>query len=157
MEEAGEPGADAAEPKKQFLLDRIATGDGFKDAKAHKEPRPRRRPAVAGHRGSVVQRGRVAAEAARPFRGQPRTARAARVEIWRLVVSKGACWTPVGALVNAATRAPGRRRRRRSHHERRGYSRRSARRCRASRGDWRCARAAAVVTNDGLWVLAVRP
>ena len=39
MEEAGEPtaGADGAEQKKQYLLDRIATSDGFKDAKAHKE------------------------------------------------------------------------------------------------------------------------
>ena len=34
---ADEPGADGAEPKKQYLLDRIATSDGFKDAKAHKE------------------------------------------------------------------------------------------------------------------------
>ena len=42
---ADEPGADGAEPKKQYLLDRIATSDGFKDAKAHKEEdAPRRRP-----------------------------------------------------------------------------------------------------------------
>ena len=34
---ADEPGADGAEAKKQYLLDRIATSDGFKDAKAHKE------------------------------------------------------------------------------------------------------------------------
>ena len=34
---ADEPGADGAEQKKQYLLDRIATSDGFKDAKAHKE------------------------------------------------------------------------------------------------------------------------
>ena len=34
---ADEPSADGAEPKKQYLLDRIATSDGFKDAKAHKE------------------------------------------------------------------------------------------------------------------------
>ena len=35
---ADEPAADAdAEPTKQYLLDRIATSDGFKDAKAHKE------------------------------------------------------------------------------------------------------------------------
>ena len=40
MEDAAnvdEPGTDSAEPNKQFLLDRIATSDGFKDAKAHKE------------------------------------------------------------------------------------------------------------------------
>ena len=37
MEEAGEHGADGAEQKKQYLLDRIATSEGFKDAKAHKE------------------------------------------------------------------------------------------------------------------------
>ena len=39
MEDAAEPtaGADGAEQKKQYLLDRIATSDGFKDAKAHKE------------------------------------------------------------------------------------------------------------------------
>ena len=39
MEDAAEPtaGADGAEPTKQYLLDRIATSDGFKDAKAHKE------------------------------------------------------------------------------------------------------------------------
>ena len=37
MEDAAEAGADDAEPKKQYLLDRIATSDGFKDAKAHKE------------------------------------------------------------------------------------------------------------------------
>ena len=39
MDDAAEPtpSADDAEPKKQYLLDRIATSDGFKDAKAHKE------------------------------------------------------------------------------------------------------------------------
>ena len=83
MEEAGEPtpGADGAEPKKQYLLDRIATSDGFKDAKAHKEEdaaRPRRR-GREGHRGSVVRRGRVAAEAPKtPPRGQPRRSRGTR-------------------------------------------------------------------------------
>ena len=34
---ADEPGTDGAEAKKQYLLDRIATSEGFKDAKAHKE------------------------------------------------------------------------------------------------------------------------
>ena len=39
MEEAAnadEPGADGAEQKKQYLLDRIATSDGFKNAPSHK-------------------------------------------------------------------------------------------------------------------------
>ena len=49
---ADEPGADSAEPKKQYLLDRIATSDGFKDAKAHKEE-----AAAPGADGRTMDRG----------------------------------------------------------------------------------------------------
>ena len=59
MEDAAEPtaGADGAEPKKQFLLDRIATSDGFKDAKAHKEEddAPEVAPAVGSAASSILE------------------------------------------------------------------------------------------------------
>ena len=49
MDDAAEPtpSADDAESKKQYLLDRIATSDGFKDAKAHKEEEEEDAPAAA--------------------------------------------------------------------------------------------------------------
>ena len=118
---ADEPGADGAEQKKQYLLDRIATSDGFKDAKAHKEEDA---PAAAagreGHRGSVVRRGRVAAEAPTTFTGgQPGTARAPRVEIWRArrVEGERAGRARRRAGERGERGLPGRRRRRRSHHQ----------------------------------------
>ena len=64
--QGGRAGADGAEQKKQYLLDRIATSDGFKDAKAHKEeeddspvsagrrrPQRKRRPARTRRRRSA--------------------------------------------------------------------------------------------------------
>ena len=105
MEDAAEPtaGADGAEPTKQYLLDRIATSDGFKDAKAHKEeedaaaadakateepsspnpsPQKRRRPLLVDNLEPLARHA---------------------LKYGELVVSKGSVLDAhVGALVNAA-------------------------------------------------------
>ena len=105
MDDAAEPtpSADDAEPKKQYLLDRIATSDGFKDAKAHKEeedagaadakateepsspnpsPQKRRRPLLVDNLEPLARHA---------------------LKYGELVVSKGSVLDAhVGALVNAA-------------------------------------------------------
>ena len=106
MEDAAEAGADDAEPKKQYLLDRIATSDGFKDAKAHKEEddaAPEAADAKATEEASSGE------DASPPKRRRPLLvdnleplARHA-LKYGELVVSKGSVLDAhVGALVNAA-------------------------------------------------------
>ena len=105
---ADEPSADGAEPKKQYLLDRIATSDGFKDAKAHKEEdaAPEAAPAADAKATEEASSGE---DASPPKRRRPLLvdnleplARHA-LKYGELVVSKGSVLDAhVGALVNAA-------------------------------------------------------
>ena len=107
---ADEPGADGAEQKKQFLLDRIATSDGFKDAKAHQEEdaaAPEAAPAA-------VPDAKATEEPSSPNPSPQKRRRPLLVDnleplarhaltYGELVVSKGSVLDAhVGALVNAA-------------------------------------------------------
>lgn len=107
---ADEPGADGAEPKKQYLLDRIATSDGFKDAKAHQEEdaaAPEAAPAA-------VPDAKATEEPSSPNPSPQKRRRPLLVDnleplarhvlkYGELVVSKGSVLDAhVGALVNAA-------------------------------------------------------
>ena len=102
------PGADGAEQKKQYLLDRIATSEGFKDAKAHKEEdaAPEAAPAADAKATEEASSGE---DASPPKRRRPLLvdnleplARHA-LKYGELVVSKGSVLDAhVGALVNAA-------------------------------------------------------
>ena len=104
---ADEPGTDGAEAKKQFLLDRIATSDGFKDAKAHKEDDA---PAAAAAADAKATEEASSGEDASP----PKRRRPLQVDNLEplarhalthgeLVVSKGSVLDAhVSALVNAA-------------------------------------------------------
>ena len=108
MDDAAEPtaGADDAEPKKQFLLDRIATSDGFKDAKAHKEEDV---PAAAAAADAKATEEPSSPNPSPQKRRRPLLvdnleplARHA-LKYGELVVSKGSVLDAhVGALVNAA-------------------------------------------------------
>ena len=107
MEDAAEAGADDAEPKKQYLLDRIATSDGFKDAKAHKEEDAPAAAAAAD--AKATEEASSGEDASPPKRRRPLLvdnleplARHA-LKYGELVVSKGSVLDAhVGALVNAA-------------------------------------------------------
>ena len=107
---ADEPSADGAEPKKQYLLDRIATSDGFKDAKAHQEEdaaAPEAAPAA-------VPDAKATEEPSSPNPSPQKRRRPLLVDnleplarhaltYGELVVSKGSVLDAhVGALVNAA-------------------------------------------------------
>ena len=104
---ADEPGADGAEQKKQYLLDRIATSDGFKDAKAHKEEDAPAAAAAAD--AKATEEASSGEDASPPKRRRPLLvdnleplARHA-LKYGELVVSKGSVLDAhVGALVNAA-------------------------------------------------------
>ena len=103
---ADEPAADADEPTKQYLLDRIATSEGFKDAKAHKEEGA---PAAAATADAKATEEPSSPNPSPQKRRRPLLvdnleplARHA-LKYGELVVSKGSVLDAhVGALVNAA-------------------------------------------------------
>ena len=131
MEDAAKATSPArtAPSRKTIPLDRIATSDGFKDAKAHQERGARRRrpPRTPRPQKNLRPRIRRRRSADDPSRGQPRTPCGTR-RYAELVVSKERADAHVGALVDAANETPGRRPRRRSDYQcRRRFTRGEAR------------------------------